>query len=250
MSETSDKRVVLVTGSSRGIGQAIAQRLADGNHHVVVHYRSQKQAAQGVVDGIVAKGYDASMVGFDLANSAEVEVGIKGVLDTYGGVDVLVNNAGLPLDGLLMRYKEEDFDRSIDVNLKGAYLCTKMVLKSMMKRKKNGRIIMLSSVVGQMGNIGQSVYAATKAGLIGMTKSLAREVASRNITVNAVAPGFVDTEMTQKLSDDQKQAMLDLIPLKRMASAAEIASTVAFLAQPESGYITGQTIAVNGGMYL
>lgn len=247
---SEEKRIVLITGASRGIGKAIANHLADDRHHIIVNYRSQKEAADQVVADIEAKGGSASVMGFDVANADQVNEAIGTIVKEFGGVDVLINNAGIPLDGLLMRYKDEDFDRSIDVNLKGAYLCSKAVLKSMMKRKKDGRIIMLSSVVGQMGNVGQSVYAATKAGLIGFTKSLAREIASRNITVNAIAPGFVETEMTDALNEDQKKAMLDMVPLKRVAKPEEIASVVKFLIAPESGYITGQTIAVNGGMYL
>jgi 3-oxoacyl-[acyl-carrier protein] reductase len=245
-----DSRIVLITGASRGIGKAIALELADQKHHICINYRSQEEAAQAVCDEIIANGGSASIHGFDVAQADQVQTGIDAIVKEFGGVDVLINNAGIPLDGLLMRYKDEDFDRSINVNLKGAYLCTKAVLKSMMKRKNHGRIISMTSVVGEMGNAGQAVYAATKAGLIGFTKSMAREVASRDITVNAVAPGFVQTEMTDSLTDAQKEAMLAMIPLKRYAQPEEIASVVGFLASPESGYITGQTLAVNGGMHL
>ncbi|MCB0272097.1 MAG: 3-oxoacyl-[acyl-carrier-protein] reductase [Bdellovibrionales bacterium] len=247
---TQEKRIVLITGASRGIGRAIAIALAHQDHHVIVNYRSQKEAADEVVAQITSKGLSASSLGFDVADNKQVEAAMETITREFGGVDVLVNNAGIPLDGLLLRYKDEDFDQSINVNLKGAYLCSKAALKSMMKRKKDGRIVMMSSVVGQMGNAGQTVYAATKAGLIGFAKSLAREVASRQITVNVIAPGFVETEMTGALTDAQKEAMLNMIPLKRYASPSEIASVVAFLVSKDSGYITGQTIAVNGGMYL
>lgn len=243
-------RVILITGASRGIGRAIALSLGTPGNLVLVNYRSRQEQADEVVSEIEQNGGRARAFGFDVSDPEQVTQAAQTITSEYGGVDVLINNAGIPKDGLLLRYKDEDFDQSIDVNLKGAYLCSKAFLKSMMKRKNNGRIIMMSSVVGQMGNVGQTVYAATKAGLIGFAKSLAREVASRDITVNVVAPGFVQTEMTDQLTEAQKEQMLQMIPLKRYARPEEIASVVTFLASAESGYITGQTLAVNGGMYL
>jgi 3-oxoacyl-[acyl-carrier protein] reductase len=246
----NEKKIIVVTGASRGIGRAIAIGLANPQHLIYVNYLSQKAKADEVVAEIEKRDGFAKAIGFDVSNTKQVEDAFAQIAQEAGGVDVLVNNAGIPLDGLLLRYKDEDWEKSINVNLTSVYACTKVALKTMMKRKNNGRIISMTSVVGQMGNAGQSVYAATKAGIIGFTKSIAREVASRNITVNAIAPGFVKTEMTDALTPEQQAKIMEQIPLKRVAEPEEIAAVVRFLISPEAAYITGQTIAVNGGMYL
>ncbi|MCC7460454.1 MAG: 3-oxoacyl-[acyl-carrier-protein] reductase [Proteobacteria bacterium] len=246
----SEKKVIVVTGASRGIGRAIALGLASPQHFIYVNYLSNQSKADEVVAEIKKRDGDAKAIGFDVSNPEQVEKAFAQIAEENGGIDVLVNNAGVPYDGLLMRYKDEDWQKSINVNLTSVYACTKYALKTMMKRKNNGRIISMTSVVGQMGNAGQSVYAATKAGIIGFTKSMAREVASRNITVNAVAPGFVKTEMTDALTPEQQAKIMEQIPLKRVAEPEEIASVVRFLVSSEAAYITGQTISVNGGMYL
>ena len=243
-------KVIVVTGASRGIGRAIALGLASPQHFIYVNYLSNQSKADEVVAEIKKRDGDAKAIGFDVSNTEQVEKAFAQIAEENGGIDVLVNNAGIPLDGLLLRYKDEDWQKSINVNLTSVYACSKAALKTMMKRKNNGRIISMTSVVGQMGNAGQTVYSATKAGIIGFTKSLAREVASRNITVNAVAPGFVKTEMTDALTPEQQAKIMEQIPLKRVAEPEEIASVVRFLISPEAAYITGQTIAVNGGMYL
>ncbi len=246
----TDQRIILITGASRGIGRAIAIGLASPQNFIYVNYLSQKSKADEVVAEIEKLDGHAKAIGFDVSDTAQVEQAFTQITEESGGVDVLINNAGIPLDGLLLRYKDEDWQKSLNVNLTSVYACTKSALKSMMKRKNNGRIISMTSVVGQMGNAGQSVYAATKAGIIGFTKSIAKEVASRNITVNAIAPGFVKTEMTDALTPEQQAKIMEQIPLKRVADPAEIASVVKFLISKEASYITGQTIAVNGGMYL
>lgn len=250
MSETNTARVIVVTGASRGIGRSIAIELASPKNFIYVNYLSNEAKAQEVVAEIQKRDGQAKAIGFDVSDPAQVEKAFEQIAKENGGVDVLVNNAGIPMDGLLLRYKDEDWQKSINVNLTSVYACTKAALKTMMRRKSNGRIISMTSVVGQMGNAGQSVYAATKAGIIGFTKSVAKEVASRDITVNAIAPGFVKTEMTDALTPDQQAKIMENIPLKRVAEPHEIASVVKFLASPEASYITGQTIAVNGGMYL
>lgn len=247
---STDKRIVVVTGASRGIGKSIALELAGPNTFVYVNYLSNADKANEVVSEIQKRDGQGKAIGFDVSDPSKVEEAFDLIAKESGGIDVLINNAGVPYDGLLMRYKDEDWQKSINVNLTSVYACTKYALKTMMKRKNHGRIISMTSVVGQMGNAGQSVYSATKAGIIGFTKSMAREVASRNITVNAVAPGFVKTEMTDALTPEQQAKIMEQIPLKRTAEPQEIANVVKFLASMEAGYITGQTIAVNGGMYL
>lgn len=246
----TEKKIIVVTGASRGIGRAIALGLASREHFIYVNYLSNQSKADEVVAEIKKRDGDAKAIGFDVSNSQQVEKAFAQIAEENGGCDVLVNNAGIPLDGLLLRYKDEDWEKSINVNLTSVYACSKAALKTMMKRKNNGRIISMTSVVGQMGNAGQTVYSATKAGIIGFTKSLAREVASRNITVNAVAPGFVKTEMTDALTPEQQAKIMEQIPLKRVAEPEEIANVVRFLVSNQASYITGQTIAVNGGMYL
>jgi 3-oxoacyl-[acyl-carrier protein] reductase len=247
---STEQRIIVVTGASRGIGRAVAIELAAPNTVIYVNYLSQESKAQEVVSEIQKRDGQARAIGFDVSNPEQVENAFEQIAKEAGGIDVLINNAGIPLDGLLLRYKNEDWQKSLQVNLTSVYACSKAALKTMMKRKNNGRIISMTSVVGQMGNAGQSVYAATKAGIIGFTKSLAKEVASRNITVNAVAPGFVKTEMTDALTPEQQAKIMEQIPLKRVAEPREIAQVVRFLASPDAAYITGQTISVNGGMYL
>lgn len=247
---TQEKRIIVVTGASRGIGRSIALALAHPNHFIYVNYLNNADKAQDVVNEIQKRDGFAKAIGFDVSKPASVEEGFDQITKESGGVDVLINNAGVPYDGLILRYKDEDWEKSLQVNLTSVYACTKAALKTMIRRKNHSRIVSMTSVVGQMGNAGQSTYAAAKAGIIGFTKSIAREVASRNVTVNAVAPGFVKTEMTDALTPEQQAKIMEGIPLKRVAEPEEIANVVKFLISPEAGYITGQVIAVNGGMYL
>jgi 3-oxoacyl-[acyl-carrier protein] reductase len=242
-------QVALVTGASRGIGRAIAERLARDGALVLINYVQQQAAAEDTRTAIVASGGQAELCRFDLASSQDVTEAIQAALERYKKIDILVNNAGLSIDNLLMRLKEEEWDRVIAVNLKGVFLCTKAVVRSMLKQK-SGRIINLTSVVAQTGNAGQAAYTAAKAGIIGFTKTMAKELASRAITVNAVAPGFIETDMTGSLPDQVKSGYLSLIPAGRWGTAAEVAEVVAFLASPVAGYITGQVININGGMYM
>ena len=239
----------MVTGASRGIGRAVAKALASPEALVYVNYRSGEAQALAVVAEIEAMGGKAKAIAFDVSDTESVEKAFGSIVAESGGIDVLVNNAGIAIDTLLLRAKDQDWSKTIDVNLKGAFVCTRQALRTMLKRPQ-GRVINMTSVVGQMGNAGQSMYAASKAGVIGFTKSIAREVASRGVTVNAIAPGFVRTEMTDGLTDDQKQGLLNQIPLRRWAEPEEIASIVKFLASEHAAYITGQVIAANGGMYL
>jgi 3-oxoacyl-[acyl-carrier protein] reductase len=217
--------------------------------HVVINYRANREAAERTLEDLVAKGAQGELAQFDISNESQIEEGIKKIVDVYEKIDILVNNAGVTSDSLLMRMKAEDWDRVVGTNLKGTVLCTKAVSRSMI-RQRYGRIINLSSVVGQTGNAGQSLYAATKAGVLGFTKAVAREVASRGITVNAVAPGFIETEMTAQLSEKLREEFLHSIPLGRFGTCEEVAQVVAFLAGPVAGYITGQVISVNGGLYM
>lgn len=249
MSGVLQGQVALVTGASRGIGRAIAERIARDGVLVLVNYVQQQAAAEEVCAAITANGGQAELCRFDLAKSGEVTTAIQDAVDRHGKIDILVNNAGLAIDNLVMRLKEEEWDRVLDVNLKGAFLCTKAVVRSMLKQKK-GRIINVTSVVAQTGNAGQAAYTAAKAGIIGFTKTMAKELASRSITVNAVAPGFIETEMTGSLPDQVKSGYLSLIPAGRWGTAVEVAEVIAFLTGPLAGYITGQVININGGMYM
>jgi 3-oxoacyl-[acyl-carrier protein] reductase len=244
-----DNKIAVVTGASRGIGRSIALALAAAGATVVVNYRSQAEAAEAVVAEITAAGGQASAIQADVASSDDVEQLFKTVLERYGSIDILVNNAGITRDTLLLRMKEDDFDSVINTNLRGPYLCTKAVLRPMTKARA-GRIINISSVVGLMGNAGQANYAAAKAGIIGFTKSTAREMASRNITVNAVAPGYIDTELTGVLSDSVRESILASIPLGRLGTPEDVANLVCFLASDAASYITGQTFTVDGGMVM
>ena len=242
-------KVAIVTGGSRGIGRAVALQLAHNGAKVVVNYAGNEQAAKEVVELITAKGGHAIAVQADVANADSVDQMVKQAMDAFGRVDILVNNAGITRDTLLMRMKEDDWDAVLDTNLKGIFLCTKAVSRIMMKQKA-GKIINMTSVVGIMGNAGQANYAAAKAGVIGFTKSMAKELASRNITVNAIAPGFISTDMTAVLSDQVKSDLVNSIPLGKLGTPEEIAYAVVFLSSDYANYITGQTLNVDGGMVM
>lgn len=244
-----DGRVALVTGGGRGIGRAIALRLAQEGARIAISYRANDDAAQKTADHIRQSGGECALFKGDVASSEDVEALVKGVTEAFGPVEILVNNAGTTRDNLMLRMKEAEFDEVLATNLKGAYLCTRAVLRSMV-RARWGRILNISSVVGLSGNAGQANYAASKAGLLGLTKSTAREVANRGITVNALAPGYVETELTGKLDESVKGRIREQVPAGRFGEPEEIAATVAFLAGEEAGYITGQTIAVDGGMVM
>lgn len=242
-------KVALVTGASRGIGRAVAIRLAQAGADVVVNYAGSEGAAQETVDAIEALGRKAIKIQANVADAEQVGAMVQEAHDAFGHIDILVNNAGITKDGLLMRMKDEDWDAVLDINLKGTYLVTKAVSKIMMKQR-SGSIINMTSVVGVMGNAGQTNYAASKAGVIGFTKSCAKELASRGITVNAIAPGFINTDMTDVLPEKVKEAMVAEIPLGRMANAEEVATVATFLASDFANYITGQVINVDGGMVM
>lgn len=242
-------KVALVTGASRGIGRAIALRLAESGADVVVNYAGSENAAQEVVEQIEAMGRQAIKLKADVSSAQEAEELVKQTIEKFGKIDILVNNAGITRDNLIMRMKEEEFDQVIATNLKGVFNCVKAVTRPMMKQRF-GRIINISSVVGVLGNPGQANYVAAKAGVIGLTKATAKELASRGITVNAVAPGFIETDMTDKLAEDTKAFMLKQIPLERLGQPDEIAKVVRFLASEDASYMTGQTIHVDGGMYM
>lgn len=241
-------KVVVVTGASRGIGRAMACKMAGSGAKVVVSARSA-DALVALVDEIKAQGGDAVSVPADISKTDDVAKLFEVAIEAFGRVDVLVNNAGITRDNLLVRMKDADWDAVLDTNLKGAFLCTRAAAKIMGKQRV-GRIINISSVVGEMGNAGQANYCASKAGLIGMTKSVARELAKRNVTVNAVTPGFIVTEMTDVLSEKVKESLLEQIPLGRFGEAEDIVSAVMFLASDQAAYITGQVLGVNGGMYM
>ena len=244
-----DGKTALVTGASRGIGRAIAIRLASEGAAVAINYAGNVKAAEEVKAVIEAAGGRAMLVQADVADSTAVDAMIKAVIEAFGQIDILVNNAGITRDGLLMRMKEEDWNAVINTNLKGIFHCTKAVSKLMMK-KRYGRIVNMASVVGLIGNAGQSNYAAAKAGVIGFSKSMARELASRGITVNMVAPGFIDTDMTAVLPDKVREAMVADIPLGKIGTPENVADAVVFLVSDQASYITGQTINVDGGMVM
>ena len=242
-------KVAFVTGGSRGIGRATAEALAEQGAHVVLTYVGGETQAREAVDTIVKAGRKAEAIRVDVADGAAAELAIADAAKRLGRLDVLVANAGVAIDGLLLRIKDEDFDKILTVNLKGAVACARAAIKVMM-RAKTGRVIFVSSVVGEMGNPGQTAYAASKAALLGVTKSLAKEYASRAITVNAITPGYVDTDMTAVMTDEQRAKTVAGIPLGRTGTAREIATAIAYLASDEAAYITGQTLRVNGGMYM
>ncbi|ALA41804.1 MULTISPECIES: 3-oxoacyl-[acyl-carrier-protein] reductase [Paenibacillus] len=249
MSKPLSGKTALVTGASRGIGRSIALALAEAGANVAVNYAGSEAAATEVAEQIRAKGVEAITVQANVGRADEADQLIKDVIGAWGKIDILVNNAGITRDNLIMRMKEEEFDQVIETNLKGVFNCLKAATRPMMKQR-SGRIINISSVVGVLGNAGQANYVAAKAGVIGLTKSSARELASRGITVNCVAPGFIDTEMTQVLADDLRDNMLSGIPLARLGRPEEIADVVLFLASDASSYMTGQTLHVDGGMYM
>jgi 3-oxoacyl-[acyl-carrier protein] reductase len=242
------EKVALVTGASQGIGRETALALAEAGAKVVVAARNEEKLA-ALVGGIAAKGGEAFAVKMDVAEAEQVKAGFKAVLEKFGTLDILVNNAAITRDGLAMRMKQEDWDAVIRTNLTGAHFCTQQALMTMM-RARAGRIINIASVVAQMGNAGQSNYVAAKGGLIGLTKAIAMEIASRNVTVNAVAPGFIETPMTDVLSDKVKEELKTRIPLGRMGTARDVAAAIVFLDSDEAGYITGHVLDVNGGMYM
>lgn len=242
-------RVAIVTGGSRGIGRAIAIHLAHDGATVVVNYVHRRDDAEATIAAICEAGGTASLEQADVSQAADVERLVAAALAISGRVDILINNAGITRDSLLMRMKEEDFDAVLNTNLRGAYLCTKAIIRPMSKQR-SGRIINITSVVGLMGNAGQANYSAAKAGLIGLTRAAAREVASRSITVNAVAPGFIETDMTSVLQGDARTDALQAIPLGRPGQPEEVAALVAFLASDAAAYITGQTICIDGGMVM
>lgn len=244
---TMNESVALVTGGSRGIGRAICLELARQGAAVAVNYAGNEQAAQETVEACRALGVQAEAFQADVSDPAACESLIAQVKERFGRLDILVNNAGVTRDGLLMTAKPEDFDKVLDTNLKGAYFCMKAAAKVMM-RQRYGRIVNLSSVVGLRGNPGQTGYAASKAGVLGLTKAAAKELASRNITVNAVAPGFIETDMTAVLPEKAKTAMLATIPMAAPGQPEDVARAAAFFARPESTYITGQVLCVDGGM--
>lgn len=249
MTSAATGKRALITGASRGIGAAIARKLAHDGFHVFVNYSSNETKAREVVDQINASGGRAELCGFDVSKPEAVDEKIEWIGKTYGPLTVLVNNAGVTIDALLMRLKEEDLEKTLSIDLKGAIYCTRAACKQMM-RERTGSVIQISSVVGEMGNAGQSAYAAAKAGLIGFSKSVARELGSRQVRVNVITPGYITTDMTGALTDVQKEAILRSVPLGQMGEPEDIASLAAFLASPASRYITGQVIGVNGGMYM
>ncbi|WP_339145782.1 MULTISPECIES: 3-oxoacyl-[acyl-carrier-protein] reductase [unclassified Sutcliffiella] len=242
-------KTAVVTGASRGIGRAVALELAEQGANVVVNYSGSEAKAHEVVEAIKEMGGEAIAVRANVGNMEDVQAMMKEALAQFETIDILVNNAGITRDNLLMRMKEDEWDDVININLKGVFNATKAVTRQMMKQR-SGRIINIASIVGVMGNAGQANYVAAKAGVIGLTKSTARELASRHITVNAIAPGFITTDMTDKLTEEVKAEMLKQIPLARFGEAKDIASVVSFLASEKSAYITGQTLHVDGGMVM
>jgi 3-oxoacyl-[acyl-carrier protein] reductase len=244
-----DGKVAIVTGGSRGIGRAIALELGAQGAKVAVNYHASAAAADEVVAAIKAAGSDALAVQADVSDPEQVNALFKAVTDAFGKVDILVNNAGITRDNVIMMLKPEDFDAVIDTNLRSAWLCSKVASRGMMKQR-SGRIINITSVVGIAGNGGQTNYAASKAGMIGLTKALAKEIASRGVTVNAVAPGFIASDMTAALSDDIMKKAIEAIPLGRQGSPEDVAKAVAFLASDDAAYITGQVLVVDGGMVM
>ncbi len=252
MPETSsgislEGQVALVTGSSRGIGAVIARRMATAGARVALNYNASIDAAIEVRDSICAAGGDAMLTAGDVSDEAQAEQIIKAVIDEFGRIDILINNAGIHRDRLLLRMKSADFDEVLQVNLRGAFLCTRFVMPHLI-RQHYGRVINMSSVVGLTGNPGQANYAAAKAGLIGFTKAVAREVASRNVTVNAIAPGYIATGMVEGLNEEQRRQILERIPMGRFGTSEDVAETILFLSSKGASYLTGQVLTVDGGL--
>ncbi len=247
MTETKAK-IALVTGGSRGIGRSIAERLASEGFYVVINYVSNESAAKDVLSAIESAGGKGQIAPFDVSDFDATQKAVEDIVEELGGLHILINNAGITQDTLLMRMKEEDWTNVISINLNGVFNCTKAVTRIMIKQRY-GRIINLTSVVGEMGNSGQTNYAASKAGIIGFTKAAARELASRSVTVNAVSPGFIETDITMALTDEIRKSYIEKIPLGRFGSTEDITGVVAFLTSDEASYITGEVIRVNGGIY-
>jgi 3-oxoacyl-[acyl-carrier protein] reductase len=244
-------RVALVTGGSRGIGRAICEALGRRGAKVIINYAAREDAARETAALVEAAGGTAALAPFDVADAEAVTAAMKQLGKDHGGLAILVNNAGVAINGLVMRYRDEQWKRTLEVNLGGAFHCARAAAPLLLRAKETGRVINITSVVGEMGNAGQAAYAASKAGILGLTMSLAKEFAGRSVTVNAVAPGFIETDMTaEHLPEEQRAKLLESIPLGRIGGAAEVADTVAFLAGPEAGYITGQVIRVNGGLLM
>ncbi|MDN7244217.1 3-oxoacyl-[acyl-carrier-protein] reductase [Planococcus shenhongbingii] len=242
-------KTAIVTGASRGIGAEIARKLAKAGAKIVVNYSGSQEKAEAVAAEIQANGGEAIAVKANVSDSEAVKAMIDETMSQFGSIDILINNAGITRDNLMMRMKDDEWDDVINTNLKGVFICTKAVTRQMMKQR-SGRIVNISSIVGVMGNAGQANYVAAKAGVIGLTKTTARELASRGITANAVAPGFITTDMTDKLNEDIQKTMLSQIPLGRFGEAEEVAKAVLFLASDESSYMTGQTLHLDGGMVM
>lgn len=243
------EQVALVTGASRGLGRSIALELAKNGANVVVNYAGNEAKAKEVVEEIKQLGQESFDVQADVSSEEDVKRMVKQVTDEFGRLDILVNNAGITKDNLIMRMKEEEFDQVVNTNLKGAFLCTKAVTRQMM-RQRRGKIVNVASIVGVRGNPGQANYVAAKAGVIGLTKTTAQELASRNILVNAVAPGFIATDMTDVLTDEQRETILSMVPLARLGNPEDVAKVVRFLASSDSDYMTGQTLHIDGGMVM
>jgi 3-oxoacyl-[acyl-carrier protein] reductase len=244
-----DGKIALVTGGSRGIGRACCEVLAGQGATVVVNYRKGEDAARAVVDSVLARGGKADVSGFDVAESAAADAAIDGIIKRHGRIDILVANAGIAIDALLLRQKDEDFTTLWRTNVLGAVNCARAASRSMM-RSRWGRIVFMSSVVGEMGNVGQTAYAATKAALLGAARSIAREYAGRNVTANVIAPGYIDTDMTGGMSTEHREQLLKLVPLGRIGSAQDVAAACAYLVSEEAGYVSGQVLRVNGGMHM
>ncbi|MGD0398092.1 MAG: 3-oxoacyl-[acyl-carrier-protein] reductase [Syntrophobacteraceae bacterium] len=245
----SEQRVIVVTGASRGIGRSIAVEMAGPKSHIIVNYNSSPEAAKQTAALVESRGGTATTMQFSVADPDAVKTAFKQIIDVHGRIDVLVNNAGIAKDNLLALMKPSEWDDVMNTNLKGAFLCSQAVIKPMM-RQRYGRIVNVTSVVGVIGNAGQCNYSAAKAGIIGFTRSLAREIISRHITVNAVAPGFIETDMTLAIPQKSREALLSQIPAARYGAPEEVAAAVSFLASDAAGYITGQVIHVNGGMFM